>query len=160
MPPFSHLRSDYPLNLTLVERLHACPLTWFYIAGVTPRTILISPLRHHDPVRISFYPRSCANPHSSVFAALANNSTCGLTPACASLQRFPASYRRAFDDSNRTSICKSTQLNTPAWPASWLFRKSLPCAVVGFRFQMGNGQKERTRLCRPCVALSVDIGAS
>ena len=88
MPRFSHLRSDYPLNLTLLEHVNVCPLTWFYLAGLTPRTILISPLRHHDPVLISFYPRSCANPHSSVFAALANKSTCGLTPARASVREF------------------------------------------------------------------------
>ena len=34
MPPFSHLRSDYPLNLTLLERLYACVLKQSYRAGL------------------------------------------------------------------------------------------------------------------------------
>src|SRR5271165_4055097 len=135
MPRVSHLRSDYPLNLTLLEHAHAYPSTWFYVAGLTPRTILTSPLRHRGPLPISFYQRYCINSCSFACATLARKSPFGLTPARASLQRAPASYRRAFDDSHRTSICKSTQLNTPAFPASSLFRKSLPCAVVVFRFK-------------------------
>ena len=93
---FSHLRSDYPLNLTLLEHVNVYPLTWFYVAGLTPRTILTSTLRHHDPVLISFYPRSCANPNSSVFAALANKSTWIDAGTCLG-PRVPASYRRAID---------------------------------------------------------------
>jgi hypothetical protein len=107
MPPFSHLRSDYPLNLTLLEHAHACPLTWFYIAGRTPRTILTSPLRHNGPFPISFYQKYCTNSCSFACVPLARKSPFGLRPARASLQRVPVSYRRAFDDSNRTSMCKS-----------------------------------------------------
>src|SRR5208282_5050002 len=87
MPPFSHLRSDYPLNLTLLEHAHACPSTWFYIAGLTPRRILTSPLRHNSPLPISFYQRYCTNSCSFACAPLARKSPFGLTPARASLQR-------------------------------------------------------------------------
>jgi hypothetical protein len=55
MPRVSHLRSDYPLNLTLLEHAHAYPSTWFYVAGFTPRTILTSPLRHNRSLPIGFY---------------------------------------------------------------------------------------------------------
>ena len=148
MPPFSHLRSDYPLNLTLLEHVPACPLTWFYLAGLTPRTILTSPLRHNIPLPICFYQRYCTNSCSFACAPLARKSPFGLTPARASLQRVPASSRRAFDDSNRTSICKSTQLNIPALQASSLFRKSVACAVVGSRSAARNGSS-----AVGCVAL-------
>jgi hypothetical protein len=77
MPPFSHLRSNYPLNLTLLERQYMCALTRFYIAGLTsPRTIPISLLRHNHPIAISIYPRSCSNACSSACAPLASKSTC------------------------------------------------------------------------------------
>jgi hypothetical protein len=131
MPPFSYLRSDYPLNLTLLEHAHACPSTWFHIAGLTPRTILTSPLRHNCPLPISFYQRYSTNSCSFACVPLARKSPFGLTFARASLHRVPASYRRAFDDSHRPSICKSTQ---PALQASSLFRKSVACAVVGSPF--------------------------
>ena len=167
MRRFSHLRSDYPLNLTLLEHAHACPLTWFYVAGLIPRTILTSPLRHRGPLPISFYQRYSTNSCSFACGPLARKSPFGLTPARASLQRVPASYRRAFDDSHRTSICKSTQLNIPALQASSLFRKSLPCAVVGFRFKQAalsftkqRGTERVHSVVSPCVALSVEIGAS
>ena len=114
MPPFSHLRSDYPLNLTLLEHVHVCPLTWFYIAGLTPRTILTSPLRHNSPLPISFYQRYCTNSCSFACAPLARKSPFGLTPARASLQRVPASYRRAFDDLPcRHRRCSVNQWHVP-----------------------------------------------
>jgi len=34
MPPFSHLRSDYPLDLTLLERPYACALKQSYRTGL------------------------------------------------------------------------------------------------------------------------------
>ena len=147
---FSHLRSDYPLNLTLLEPAHACPSTWFFVAGLTPRTILTSPLRHNSPLPISFYQRYCTNSCSFACAPLARKSPFGVTPARASLQRVPASYRRAFDDSHRTSICKSTQLNIPALQASSLFRKSVAPAVVGPVLQRGTqaAQSVVSPLCR------------
>src|SRR5271157_1875367 len=109
MPRVSHLRSDYPLNLTLLEHAHAYPSTWFYVAGLTPRTILTSPLRHRGPLPISFYQRYCINSCSFAWVPLARKSPFGLTPARASLQRVPASYRRAIDDPRRTPMCKSAR---------------------------------------------------
>jgi len=149
---FSHLRSDYPLNLTLLERLHACPLTWFYIAGLTPRTIPILPLRHHDPVLISFYPRYCANPNSSVFAALASKSTCRLTPAHASV----GVYQLHIDEQLTTSsnidvhICVAA-LNSKSY-GRW-FRcccTSLPCVVYWLPFSQWVRDR---RSALGCVAL-------
>src|SRR5271168_2625652 len=140
MPRVSHLRSDYPLTLTLLEHAHACPSTCFYIAGLTPRTVLTSPLRLNSRLPISFYQRYCTNSWSFACAPFACKSQFGLTPARASLQRVPASYRREFDDSHRTPKCKSTQLNTPAWPASSLLRKSLAVPLLGPRSAARNGR--------------------
>jgi hypothetical protein len=154
----SYLRSDYPLNLTLLEPARVCALTWFCVTVLTPRMILISPLRHNAPFPISFYQRYCTNSCSFAWVPLARKSPFGLMPACASPERVPASYRRAFDDSDRTSICKCTRLNISASPASSLFRKSPACAVVGFVLQRGT---EGVHLvASPCVVLSVEIGAS
>jgi hypothetical protein len=89
MRTFSNLRSDYPLNLTLLEHAHACPSTWFHIAGLSPRTILTSPLRHNCPLPISFYQRYSTNSCSFACVPLARKSPFGLTPAGESLQRVP-----------------------------------------------------------------------
>jgi len=153
MPPFSHLRSDYPLNLTLVEHVNVCPLTWFYVAGLTPRTILISPLRHHDPVLISFYPRSCANRNSSVFAALTNKSTCGLTPAHASVRVYQLHIDEQLTTSSNVDVhIRVAALNSKSY-GRWLgcCCTPLPCVVCWVPFSNGNGQKECTRLFRPVL---------
>ena len=162
MPRFSHLRSDYPLNLTLLEHVNVCPLRWFYAAVLRRLTILISPFRHHDPVLISFYARSCANPHSSVLPALANNSTCGLTPARASVRV----CQLRIDEQLTTSPNIDVHSRVAALNSKSYGRRlrccctSLPCVVCWVPFSNGNGRKQCSRLCRPCVALSVDIGAS
>jgi len=153
MPRFSHLRSDYPLNLTLVEHVNVCPLTWFYVAGLTPRTILISRLRHHDPVLISFYPRSCANRNSSVFAALTNKSTCGLTPAHASVRVYQLDIDEQLTTSSNVDVhIRVAALNSKSY-GRWLgcCCTPLPCVVCWVPFSNGNGQKECTRLCRPVL---------
>ena len=133
MPPFSHLRSDYPLTLTLLEHVHACALTWFYIAGLTsPRTLLISPTRHNGSVPVIVYPRVGANSRSFVYVPLAGKSPFGLTPARASLREF-----RLYSDEQLTTPGEhrcanprgNTQLNILGLQASLLFCKSLPCVV-------------------------------
>jgi hypothetical protein len=89
MPPISRLRSDYPLNLTLLEHVHACVPTWFYVAGLTPpRTLLISVIRHNGPASVSFYPTVGATSRSFACIPSARKSTFGLTPARASLCEF------------------------------------------------------------------------
>ena len=138
MPRFSQLRSDYPLNLTLVEHVNVCPLTWFYVAGLTPRTILISPLRHHDPVLISFYPRSCANRNSSVFAALTNKSTCGLTPAHASVRVYQLHIDEQLTTSSNVDVhIRVAALNSKSYGRCFVVvAHRCRVSVVGFRFQM------------------------
>ena len=44
MPPFSHLRSDYPLNLTLLERPYACALKQSYRPGLALARAIPVPL--------------------------------------------------------------------------------------------------------------------
>jgi len=152
MPPFSHLRSDYPLNLTLVEHVNVCPLTWFYVAGLTPRTILISPLRHHDPILISFYPRSCANPNSSVFAALASKSTCGLTPAHASVGVYQLHIDEQLTTSSNIDVhIRVAALNSKSY-GRWLrcCCTSLPCVVCWLPFSKWVTDR---RSALGCVAL-------
>ena len=156
MACFSDLRSDYPLHLTLLERLYTCALTWFYIAGLTlPRTIPISLIRHNHPVPIIIYPRSCANICSSACAPSAGKSICGLTPARASVREF-----RLHIDEQLTTLVEhrcanlhgNTELNICELPASSLFRNSLACVVVGFRFQARTGRKECNLVLSLCVA--------
>jgi hypothetical protein len=150
MPRVSHLRSDYPLNLTLLEHVPACPLTWFYIAGLNPRTILTSPLRHNDPVLISSYPRSCANPNSSVFAASANKSTCGLTPAQASVRVYQLHIDEQLTTSSNIDVhIRVAALNSKSY-GRWLrcCCTSVPCVVCWVPFSNGNGRKQCSRLCR------------
>jgi hypothetical protein len=152
MPEFSHLRSDYPLNLTLGEHARACPSTWFYIAGLTPRTILTSPLRHHDPVLISFYPRSCANPNSSVFAALTNKSTCGLTPAHASVRVSQLHIDEQLTTSSNVDVhIRAWQHSTQNLMVAGFVVVAHRCRVsfVGFRFRMVTDRSSAVG----CVAL-------
>jgi len=141
MPLFSHLLSDYPLNLSLLEHVHACPLTWFYIAGLhSPHMILISPLLHNGPLPISFYQRYCANSCSSACVPLAGKSPFGLTPARASLREF----RLPIDEHLTTPIehrC-ANPLNSIS------LRCGLRCCYVlllGFVFKL----RSALRLCRP-----------
>ena len=115
MPPFSHLRSDYPLNLTLFERPYACALKQSYWAGL--------PSAHAIPVSLigatgwflarllvdrafdaqhysgtngrhchSVEPRICSgfrtNFWSSACAPSTSESTCGLTHVRALAREF------------------------------------------------------------------------
>ncbi len=115
MPPFSHLRSDYPLNLTLLERPYACGLKQPYRAGLpSARAIPVSligsnswflsrPLvdrafdaqhysgtngRHCHSVEPRICTRSRTNFCSSACAPSASESTCGLTHVRASVREF------------------------------------------------------------------------
>ena len=115
MPPFSHLRSDYPLTLTLLERPYACALNQSYRAGLpSARVIPVSligsngwfrswPLvdRAFDAQRYSgtnarrfhsveprIYTGSRTNFCSSGCAPSATESTCGLTQVRALVREF------------------------------------------------------------------------
>ena len=162
MPRVSHLRSDYPLNLTLLEHVNACPLTWFYAAGLPPRTILISPLRHHDLVLISFYQRYCINSCSFAWVSFAHKSPFELTAARASLHRVPASCRRAIDyfvEHRCAHPRGSTQLKILWSLASLLLHIADVCRLLGSVFNWVTDRRSALGVS-PCVALSVDIGAS
>ena len=115
MPPFSHLRSDYPLNLTLLERPYAGALTQFYTAGLTSaRGIPVSligsnwwflsrPLvnrafdarhysgtigRHFHSVEPRICTGSRTNFCSSACAPSTSESSCGLTHVRALVRAF------------------------------------------------------------------------
>jgi len=139
MPRFSHLRSDYPLNLTLFKDPYACTLTWCYMAGFTSaRTIPLPLIRHNHPVPVSFYTWSCANFRSSACAPSASGSTWGFTPARALAREFrphideqltpPVKHQRANLRSN--AALDSREL------AAFLSPKSAECAVVEIRMLM------------------------
>ena len=115
MPPFSHLRSDYPLNLTLLERPYACALKRSYRAGLTSaRGIPVSLIgsnwwflsrllvdcafdaqpysgtngRHCHSVEPRIYTGSRTNFCSSACAPSTSKSTCGLTHVRALVRAF------------------------------------------------------------------------
>jgi len=115
MPPFSHLRSDYPLNLTLLERPYACALKQSYRAGrPSARAVPVSligsnwwflsrPLvdrafaaqhysgtigRHFHSVEPRICTGSRTNFCSSACAPSTSESTCGLTQVRALVREF------------------------------------------------------------------------
>jgi hypothetical protein len=115
MPPFSHLRSDYPLHLTLLERPYACALKQSYRAGLPSARAIPVPLigsnwwflsrplvdrafdaqhysgtigRHFHSVEPRICTGSRTNFCSSVCASSASKSTCGLTHVRALVREF------------------------------------------------------------------------
>ena len=115
MPPFSHLRSDYPLTLTLLEPPYACALKQSYRVGLpSARAIPVSligskwwflsrPLvdrafdaqhysgtigRHCHSVEPRICTGSRTNFCSSACAPSASESTCGLTHVRALVRAF------------------------------------------------------------------------
>jgi hypothetical protein len=152
MPLFSYLRSDYPLNLTLLEHAHACPSTCFYIAELTPRTIRISLRLHNSPLPISFYQRYCARSCSFAWVSLAHKSPFELTAARASLHRVPASCRRAIDyfvEHRCAHPRGSTQLKILWSLASLLLHIAAVCSLLGSVFKWVTDR----RSALGCVAL-------
>ena len=115
MPPFSDLRSDYPLNLTLLERPYACALKQSYRAGLPSARGIPVPLigsnwwflsrplvdrafdaqhysgtigRHFHSVEPRICTGSRTNFCSSACAPSASESTCGLTQVRALVREF------------------------------------------------------------------------
>jgi len=160
MPPFSHLRSDYPLNLTLLERPYACALKQSYRAGLpSARAIPVSligsnwwflsrPLvdRAFDAQHYSgtigrqFHsvePRICTGSRtnfcSSACAPSTSESTCGLTHVRGLVREF----RLNIDEQLAHLVehwCASprgnTELDFRELAASFLSPKSAACVVV------------------------------
>ncbi len=115
MPPFSHLRSDYPLNLTLFEGPYACALKQSYRAELPsaraiPGALIGSTLwflsqvlvdrvfdaQHYSgadgPHCHSVDIRTCTRPHSNFCSSAcvpsASESTCALTHVRALVREF------------------------------------------------------------------------
>jgi hypothetical protein len=115
MPPFSHLRSDYPLNLTLLARPYAGALKQSYRAGLTSARGIPVPLigskwwflsrllvdrafdaqhysgtivRHFHSVEPGICTGCRTNFCSSACAPSASESTCGLTHVRALVRAF------------------------------------------------------------------------
>jgi hypothetical protein len=115
MPPFSHLRSDYHLNLTLLERPYARALKQSYRAGLTSARGIPVPLigstwwflsrllvdrafaaqhysstsgRHCHSVGARLYAVSHTNLCLPASAPSPSESTCGLTHVRASVREF------------------------------------------------------------------------
>ena len=137
MLPFSDLRSDYPLNLTLLERPYACALKQSYRAGLpSTRAIPVSfvgskwwfrsrPLvdrafgvQHYSGTNgrhcHSVEPRICTGSRtnfcSSACAPSASESTCGLTQVRASVREFQVHIyeRRRIQSNTGAHICAAT----------------------------------------------------
>ena len=155
MPPFNHLRSDYPLNLTLLERPYAGALKQSYRAGLTSARGIPVPLigstwwfpsrllvdrafdaQHYSGTNgrhcRSVEPRICTGSRtnfcSSACAPSASESTCGLTQVRASVREFQLhiNEQRTPPVEHRAHICAAT-LNSI--PASW----RLPCCRLSQR---------------------------
>ena len=160
MPPFSHLRSDYPLNLTLLERPYARALKQSYRAGLpSARAIPVSligsnwwflsrPLvdrafdaQHYSGTNgrhcHSVEPRICTgsrtNFRSSACAPSASESTCELTQVGASVREFPLhidEQRTPPVEHRRAHLRGYTELDSRELAASLLSPKSAACVVV------------------------------
>ena len=156
MPPLTHLRSDYPLNLTLLEHLHTSALTWFNIAGLTsPRTIPASLIRHNHLVPISIYCRSCANSCSFACAPMAGKSTSGLTRARASVREL----RLHIDEQLKAPSNTDVQIRTATFnsiPVSCGLRccsvNHCHVSLLGSVFKRRTARKECTSVLSSCVA--------
>jgi len=160
MPPFSHLRSDYPLNLTLLERPYACALKQSYRAGLpSARAIPVSligsnwwflsrPLvdrafdaqhysgtigRHCHSVEPRICTGSRTNFCSSACAPSASESTCGLTHVRASVREFQLRLderRTPPVEHRRAHLRGNTELDSRELAASLLSPNSALNAVV------------------------------
>jgi hypothetical protein len=160
MQLFSDLRSDYPLNLTLLEHVHACALTWFSPAGLTSArgspfrslapsggsfrgslwivlsTLGITPARMVD-IAIRLRPRICTGSRtnfcSSVCAPSARESTCGLTQVRAWVRNFRLhvdAQRTPLVEYRRAHLRGNAELFSRELTARSLSPKSAACAVV------------------------------
>lgn len=160
MPLFSDLRSDYPLNLTLLERSYAGGLKQSSRAGLTSARGIPVPLtgsnwwflsrlladrafsakhysgtngRHRQSVgtRLDAVSRTNLCPPAST--ASASESTCGLTQVRASVREFQLhidEQRTPPVEHRRAHLRGHTELDSRELAASLLSPKSAACVVV------------------------------
>ncbi len=169
MPLFSDLRSDYPLNLTLLERPYARALKQSYRAGLTsargiPVPLIGSPWwflsrllvdrafdaqhysgtngRHCHSVEPRFRTGSRTNFCSSVCAPSASESTCGLTQVRASVREFQLHIDEQQTppvEHRRAHLRGYTELDSRELAASLLSPKSAACVVVAVHMLSTSG---------------------
>jgi hypothetical protein len=160
MPLFSDLRSDYPLNLTLLERPYTGALRQSYRAGLTSARRIPLPLigstrwflsrllvdrafdaQHHSSTNgrhcHSAEPRICTGSRtnfcSSACAPSASESTCGLTQVRASVREFQLHIDEQptpLVEHRRAHLRGYIELDSGELPASLLSPKSAACVVV------------------------------
>jgi hypothetical protein len=160
MPPFSHLRSDYPLNLTLLERPYAGALKQPYRAGLISARAIPVPLigstgwslarvlvdrafdaQHYSGTNgrhfHSVEPRLCigsrTNFCSSACAPSASESMCGLTQVRASVREFQLhidKQRTPPVEHRRAHLRGYTELDSRKLAASLLSPNSALYVVV------------------------------
>src|SRR5260370_26285711 len=160
MPPFSDLRSDSPLNFSLLERPYAGPLKQSCKAGLTSaRGIPIPVLAciwwfssrllvdgafdtqrcsctnnlHYHSVENRIYPGSCTELCWYECAPSASESTCGLTQVRASVRasRLHVDEQLAHPvEHRRTNPRSNTELNSRELVAALLPPKSAVCVAV------------------------------
>jgi len=170
MPLSSDLRSDYPLNLTLLERPYAGALKQSYRAGLTSaRGIPVSLIgstwwflsrllvdrafdaQHYSGTNgrhcHSVEPRICTGSRtnfcSSACAPSASESTCGLTQVRASVSEF-----QLHIDEQRTPPVEHgpahlrgyTEVDSRELAASLLLPKSAACVVVAVHMLSTSGR--------------------
>src|SRR5258707_15704306 len=153
MPPFRHLRSDYPLNLTLLERPYAGALKQSNRAGLTSARGIPVPLigskwwflsrllvdralddQHYSGTNgrpcHSFELRICTGSRtnfcSSACALSASESTCGLTQVRASVREFQLhidEQRTPPVEHRRAHLPGKTQVDSRELAASFLSPK-------------------------------------
>jgi len=170
MPLFSDLRSDYPLNLTLLERPYARALKQSYRAGLTSARGIAVPLigskwwflsrllvdrafdaqhysgtngRHCHSVEPRIYTGSRTNFCSSACAPSTSESTCGLTHVRALVREFRLhidEQRTPPVEHRRAHLRGHTELDCRELPASLLSPKSAACVVVAVHMLSTSGQ--------------------
>ena len=170
MPLFTDLRSDYPLNLTLLEGPYAPVLKQSYRAGLPSAraiTVLLIGSNCWCPSRFlvdrafdahhysgtncrhchSVEPRICTgsrtNVCSSARAPSASESTCGLTQVGASVREFQFhidEQRTPPVEHRRAHLRGYTELNSSEFVASLLSPKSAACVVVAAHMLSTSGR--------------------
>jgi hypothetical protein len=169
LPLFRELRSDYPLNLSLLERPYACASNQSYGAGLTSARGIAVPLigstwflarllvdrafdaqlysgtngRHCHSVDPRIYTGSRANFCSSACAPSASESTCGLTQVRASVREFQLhidEQRTPPVEHRRAHPRGYTELDSRELAASLLSPKLAACVVVAVHMLSTSGR--------------------
>src|SRR5271155_884856 len=171
MPLFSDLRSDYPLNLSLLERPYEGALKQSYRAGLTSARGIPVPVigstwwlfsrlivdrafdaQHYSGTNgrhcHSVEPRICTGSRtyccSSACAPSASESTCGLTHVRASVREFRLhidKQQTPLVEHRRAHLRGNTELDSRELAASLLSPKSAACVLVEVHMLSTSGRQ-------------------